>query len=261
MIHTEKRFPDLGRRLTTACILILVALSAWIAGGWAFALLCSATVAIMIWELTGLADWQVSAPMRVLAAASPGAALCVAIALEVSGLALLLCVMAALSAIAAFARRGAIYVAFGTMIILSGLTIIELRLSGSHMFLAWMILTVVATDAGGYFGGRLFGGPRLAPSISPGKRYSGAICAVIFALAAGLAFHEPLGSNVAILTMFLSVCAQSGDLAESWVKRLSGAKDSSTLLPGHGGFLDRFDGFVGAGIGMALLKLSGALAW
>lgn len=114
----------------------------------------------------------------------------------------------------------------------------------------WLILavaTIIATDTGAYFGGRRFGGPKLAPMISPSKTWSGAICGMIAGGLAGysagyiLGFSPAVAGLVSILIADLSI---GGDLLESWFKRRHNVKDSGRILPGHGGFLDRFDGFL-----------------
>lgn len=119
-----------------------------------------------------------------------------------------------------------------------------------------LVPAVVGTDIGAYFTGRRFGGPKLAPRVSPNKTWSGAIGGVICAILAGLATvwlfsqaGEPLPIWEAVpLLAALSVCSQAGDLVESWLKRRAGQKDSGRLIPGHGGLLDRFDGFLGAAV-------------
>jgi phosphatidate cytidylyltransferase len=110
---------------------------------------------------------------------------------------------------------------------------------------------VWATDIAGYFAGRTIGGPKLAPRISPNKTWSGAIGGIIGAIIAGLAvaqfFHLKL-TPIVIIALVLSVVAQAGDLFESAVKRRFGAKDAGKLIPGHGGVMDRLDGFIAAAI-------------
>lgn len=111
----------------------------------------------------------------------------------------------------------------------------------------FVVLAVVATDIGAYFTGRKFGGPKLAPVISPNKTWSGLGGGVLAAAVTGGVAHSfvPYPSSIVLcilLGALLALLAQAGDLFESWVKRHVGAKDSGSLIPGHGGLLDRVDG-------------------
>jgi phosphatidate cytidylyltransferase len=112
-----------------------------------------------------------------------------------------------------------------------------------------VLLVVWATDIGGYFAGRLVGGPKLWPQVSPKKTWAGAIGGFVASLgvAGGFAAAD-LGKTVPLLGLgaVLSVASQLGDLFESAVKRRFGVKDSSHIIPGHGGLMDRLDGFVAA---------------
>lgn len=117
------------------------------------------------------------------------------------------------------------------------------------MLLLWVVAMVIATDIGAYIAGRLIGGPKLAPAISPNKTWAGllggmsgaATVGALFAIFSGIVIRDAV-----ILGAALAVVAQLGDLSESWMKRRSGQKDSSNLIPGHGGILDRADGFLAA---------------
>ncbi len=117
-------------------------------------------------------------------------------------------------------------------------------------FTLWLVLMVIACDVMGYFGGRLIGGPKFWPAVSPKKTWSGTIAGWVGAGAVGAvfaaAYDEP--STVTILSVLAAFAAQMGDIAESFLKRRAGVKDSSALIPGHGGILDRFDALVGATI-------------
>lgn len=139
-----------------------------------------------------------------------------------------------------------------------------------HLNMGWipfllLASTVILTDIGGYFGGRLIGGPKLAPAISPNKTWAGAAMGVALSVAFILIvlmfpmFERMSFSSVVIMTVLSSVFAQLGDLLESWIKRKAGVKDSSNLIPGHGGFLDRLDSWLGAFVlnGAVLLVLLG----
>lgn len=128
--------------------------------------------------------------------------------------------------------------------------------AGAQMVL-WILATVWATDIAAYAVGRTIGGPRLAPRISPAKTWSG--------LAGGVAAAALVGGGVGIATggrhwlamaligAGLAVVEQAGDLAESFAKRRFGAKDSGSLIPGHGGLLDRLDGLLAVVIAVILL--------
>jgi phosphatidate cytidylyltransferase len=130
------------------------------------------------------------------------------------------------------------------------------------LFTIVLLFAIVwTTDVFAYFAGRAIGGPKLAPSISPKKTWAGALAGALGAMliallvarfAASLLSSGPAASldqgTIAIIGLLLSVLAQLGDLLESWVKRQFGAKDASALIPGHGGVMDRLDGFWAAAL-------------
>lgn len=111
-----------------------------------------------------------------------------------------------------------------------------------------VLMMVWATDIAAYFSGRIIGGPKIYPPISPNKTWAGLIGGMVAAGCVGgfaSIFMEGTGSiSMVLLGATLAVVAQSGDFLESWVKRRFGVKDSGTLIPGHGGLMDRLDGFV-----------------
>lgn len=125
----------------------------------------------------------------------------------------------------------------------------------------FVVLIVWASDIGAYIVGRLVGGPRLAPSISPGKTWSGAVGGLVAAMASGwvaATLLDPAGSApplVLLVAAALGIASQAGDLLESGIKRHFGVKDSGRLIPGHGGLLDRVDGILTAAPAAALLAL------
>ena len=114
--------------------------------------------------------------------------------------------------------------------------------------LFWIVGTIVLSDVLGYFVGRKLGGPRFWPSISPKKTWSGTIggWAGALALALALWISGAASAGVIIVGPLLALAGQFGDIAESWLKRRVGVKDSSDLIPGHGGVMDRFDAMAGA---------------
>ena len=133
---------------------------------------------------------------------------------------------------------------------LSGISLAAIRgdeLTG-FVSILFIFAVVWSTDILAYFVGRAIGGPKLAPSISPGKTWSGAIGGAVAAMIGGaavsMAYHGRISLLVLGLALILSVFSQIGDLFESFVKRRFQVKDSSHLIPGHGGFMDRVDGLV-----------------
>lgn len=119
---------------------------------------------------------------------------------------------------------------------------------------------VWSTDIFGYFGGRSLGGPKLMPAVSPKKTWSGAICGTFGAMIVAVLVAKSFGSfntiAIAAVALLLSVCGQAGDLFESFVKRKFNVKDSSQLIPGHGGAMDRLDGFWAAAVVGCLIGLA-----
>lgn len=118
-----------------------------------------------------------------------------------------------------------------------------------------ILLIVWATDIGAYVVGRAIGGAKLAPAISPGKTWSGAAGGLAAAAIAGLCLAQTLSFRAVFLALVFSAVGQAGDLFESWLKRLCAVKDSGSLIPGHGGLLDRLDAVLAVVPVAALLAL------
>lgn len=139
------------------------------------------------------------------------------------------------------------------------ISLIAIRQDPEYGFYAiiYLFLVVWCADTGAFFTGRMIGGPKLAPSISPNKTWSGLVGGALAAMIAGVAFALWFGntsvSAMATLSLLLALIAQAGDLGESAIKRFFGVKHSSGLIPGHGGVLDRLDGLVFAAMGAGLV--------
>ncbi|MGD1880133.1 MAG: phosphatidate cytidylyltransferase [Kiloniellaceae bacterium] len=245
----------LTRILSAVVLAPLVLLPIWF-GGWWFIILMVATAGLMGWEWArmvngGQLGWPGVLLIAVLVLATAGFAL-----LEVRTIALpsFLVTGALLSAIAAvirFKRRQAYpFVFFGTLYIggacLAFLWLRTVPEEGRNLVF-WLLAVVWATDIGAYFAGRGIGGPKLAPRISPNKTWAGLIGGALSAGLVGVLAAGFLGRDATLLVvggMILAVVAQAGDLLESWCKRRFSVKDSSHLIPGHGGILDRVDGLL-----------------
>jgi phosphatidate cytidylyltransferase len=178
----------------------------------------------------------------------------------VAGGTLLLMGMLATAALAPSDRR--VWTAAGIPYAgLLGMAPIVLRNDAQYGFLAiaFLFAVVWATDIVAYFVGRAVGGPKLAPRISPKKTWSGAVGGTVAAIGAALALAIAAGlpnlPAVGLIAAAASALAQAGDLFESALKRRFGAKDSSHLIPGHGGLMDRLDGFVAAAVFATLIGL------
>ena len=129
----------------------------------------------------------------------------------------------------------------------------------------WIVVCVWATDIGAYVVGRSAGGAKLAPRISPGKTWSGLVggmaWAAVGSAAVGWAFGVGETMSLALIGAALAVVDQLGDLLESAAKRRAGMKDSGTLIPGHGGLLDRVDGLVAVVVAVAMIRLFVGGTW
>ncbi len=252
-------YADLKTRLLSAIAMVAVAGVAMWQGPFLVAAMMSAVTALMCWEfrrmVTGLDDRAAPALWIMVVACCAGIVLAVWVAPLVGGAV----IVAAIAALGLLERHHLHWTApFTIYVILAAAVVVMLRGSAPTV-LIWIALLVVAVDVGGYFAGRAFGGPKLWPAVSPKKTWSGTLGGWALALAVTAAMR-PLGLGdgigVYLLALVLSVAAQAGDLAESAVKRRFGVKDSSDLIPGHGGLLDRLDGHMAAFALYGLLMLA-----
>ena len=247
------RDPALRQRIASSVVLAAIAVTAAALGGWPFALLVLAAAAIMSIEWAKLAAAAPASRLLALATAAVAMAAIVAVAVGAHGTAAIMLALGTIVVAVLAARRewctparaggGVLYVG------IPAIALVWLRGSseaGLHHLL-WLLLVIGATDTCAYLVGRLLGGPRLAPRISPGKTWAGLVGGVVGASLLGAVAGQALGANyglAAIVGASLAVVGQAGDLFESFLKRRAGVKDSGHLIPGHGGLLDRIDGLV-----------------
>ncbi|MDB4071437.1 phosphatidate cytidylyltransferase [Amylibacter sp.] len=150
------------------------------------------------------------------------------------------------------------------MIFFSLITLSDLRLEVGLVQTLWVICCVIASDVGGYFVGRTVGGPKLWPIISPKKTWSGIIGGWLLTIIITYIFiilFKEIEFYLLFFSIFISFFSQFGDLYESFLKRNAGIKDSSNLIPGHGGFLDRFDGMIGAFFAVFIINFININNW
>jgi len=154
-------------------------------------------------------------------------------------------------------RDKALYFTYALTTLFAVTCLLAVRQSHGLPATLWIILVVIASDIGGYFCGRIIGGPKILPRISPKKTWSGTLGGWVLAAAVGGGFVGLGLANVGFvwLSILVAVAAQAGDMAESAIKRHAKVKDASTLIPGHGGLLDRFDGLIGAGLAVLISDL------
>jgi len=251
---------NLQLRVISAVVLAVLVLGLTWLGGWPFRGLAAAIGALVFFEWSTVAgisrDRRFLALLWIMAA---GVLLALLAGVAATNLLLLAVAAAVLAAVAGQALGQGLSGATGlAYAVFPAIALAFLRggdLSGLYAIL-YLFAVVWATDIFAYFVGRAVGGPKLAPSISPGKTWSGAVGGTVAAVVAGLAVAAVAGqAGVALLgfvALILSVVSQAGDLFESAFKRRHGAKDSGNLIPGHGGVMDRVDGLVAAAVALYL---------
>jgi phosphatidate cytidylyltransferase len=214
---------NLALRVVSSAVLAPLALIAAYVGGLPFTLFWTVAASIVLWEWT-----------RMVRAA------------PIQGLAL-----------AGWLVAGVAYAG----VLLSAPVILRQDAALGFVAIVFLFSIVWATDITAYFVGRQIGGPKLWPAVSPKKTWSGAIGGLLGGAAAGLLVIKvaglAIGPMLVLLALGLSVVSQGGDLLESAIKRRFGTKDASQLIPGHGGLMDRLDGFltaVAAAVMVGLLR-------
>jgi phosphatidate cytidylyltransferase len=254
------------RRLASALVLAPLAIAAAYFGGWAFMMVCAIAAAAVLWEWTMLVARQPEP--RIIA---PGfAALAVATGLvgateptaAIATIAICALLVGGLVAFWLRCELPPLWAAGG--VVYAGVVLLSpmlLRNDSQYGLQALLFLFAVvwATDIFAYLIGRRVGGPLLWPRVSPNKTWSGAIGGLLGGVAAGIAVAYASGGTRAaiagVLALVLSIVAQGGDLFESAIKRRFGVKDTSHLIPGHGGVMDRLDGFLVAALAAVLIGI------
>jgi phosphatidate cytidylyltransferase len=255
--------PDLLRRVVSSLALVPFAIgTAWL-GGWSFALFWFAGAVVVLWEWNRLILPDAPSVLLGGQVAALGTAVVLLRYFWNPGFALIALGIGAGIALA-LAPRGRSRWAIGGLVyaaaVVAGPVILRDDAALGFVAILWLFALVWGTDVGAYFAGRSIGGPKLWPQLSPKKTWAGfiggslvgAVLALIVVRIAGLPATLPL----ALVSLILAMASQGGDLFESFVKRRFSAKDAGTLIPGHGGVMDRLDGFLVAAILAALIGLA-----
>ncbi|WP_291733836.1 phosphatidate cytidylyltransferase [Leisingera sp. F5] len=246
MSAAKGRWADLLPRALSAVVMVAAGGYAVWAGGLVFNVLIAMCSGGMVWELVRMLQ-----PARSGTALQLGAISAVAVLLASFLPALWVLPVLAAPVAAGFSQiseRRQYFTGFTLWVLLAGFGFIWLRGQMGMAWMLWLVCIVVATDIAGYFAGKAIGGPKFWPRVSPKKTWSGTAAGWLAAAIAGAVFagQMGLGYGIVVLSVLLSMASQAGDVAESALKRKMGVKDSSGLIPGHGGLFDRFDGMLGA---------------
>ncbi len=250
---------DLGPRVLSAIAMIAAALAALYQGGFVFVAFWTVASVAVHWE------WQriTGGPQPQLRVMGGGLAIALAGGLMAVGQRDASLVVLALTALTVFAfvpgptrLWNAMGILYAGALLLS-VTVLRLSILSGLESILWLFAIVWGTDIMAYFGGRLMGGPKLWPRVSPSKTWSGFLIGVGSGATLGLLALLALGGAVepvpvVVLGLVTGALSQGGDLLESSIKRHYGIKDSSHLIPGHGGAMDRLDGFIAAAVFAAI---------
>ncbi|MEM8775101.1 MAG: phosphatidate cytidylyltransferase [Pseudomonadota bacterium] len=253
-MNEDARWSDLGPRVISAVVLgVIASISVYVGGAIFLAFECI-LVGLMVWEVARMFDASLPTALGILAAVMVGAAAALPVMLTLP-------LLAGASVVAASQAKEDRPLLFGAVlwISLGGLAFLFIREESGLLWLVWLILVVISSDVAGYFAGRWLGGPKFWPAVSPKKTWSGTVAGWIAAGVVGAFFSVKLANLWIIVPLSIAAAfaGQMGDIAQSAVKRRRGVKDSSNLIPGHGGVFDRFDAMLGAGVLVLLLKKIG----
>ena len=249
------KWDDLKTRTLSGIGMAVVGVAGIVAGGVWYQMLTVFVTAVMVWEVAMMI--QPDRPTSgMLAAALTASALSGLLASDYHVFLPLLLIPPVFLVLSLKSERLAGF-CFALGILLAGWGLVHFRETYGTVWILWLVSIVIVTDIGGYFAGRTFGGPKFWPSVSPKKTWSGTVAGWVLSALVGYVFavNTDAGAALPIISVALSFAGQMGDIAESALKRRMGVKDSSTLIPGHGGLFDRFDALLGASLVMLLVAM------
>ncbi len=250
------RWQDLSIRAGSGLAMAVVGVALIWAGGWWFSALAILGVGLMAWELAVMTAPHPAPRGSLLVGIAASAALGYALWMHRP---LWLAIMLAPLVVGLLTPRRdrVVYAIYVMVIMFTGYGLVAFRDGYGFSFVLWLVLLVVFADMMGYFGGRLIGGPKFWPRVSPKKTWAGTICGWAGAALVGWAMAAFAGGPWWLpgFSALVALASQLGDIAESAIKRRANIKDSSHLIPGHGGAMDRFDALAGATVFLLLWGL------
>lgn len=263
------KWADLSRRLASTLVLLGIGVMLAVSTGIWLRLAMAAISAITFWELAAMTGWKnLRLHPTIFGAWRPVALAAIAFMSQMIAhlfphpLAILALTFPLIAGIPGAARRDRwTYAVFGLAILLVSYGLVGFREAYGLNFVLWLMGIVIVSDSAGYFFGRMIGGPKFWPSLSPKKTWSGTVAGWLGAVLLGFVLWRTGNGGASLIWVSPLVCfaGQMGDIAESWLKRRAGVKDSSNLIPGHGGFMDRFDAVTGAVLAAMLIGLVATL--
>lgn len=242
----QGNWSDLKTRVLSAAVMVVVGAGEILLGGIWFQMLVVFVSAVMVWELSRMIRPSTEISGMLLAALT--ASVLSGVLTTGFGWQMALLLVVPVIGAVRFRQHAALFFAVALYVQLGGWALVYFRNSLGLTFVLWLLAVVIVTDILGYFAGRLLGGPKFWPRVSPKKTWSGTIAGWAGAALVGVAFMAPLGLDWVLIpvSVLISFAGQMGDIGESALKRFFGVKDSSDLIPGHGGVFDRFDALMGA---------------
>jgi phosphatidate cytidylyltransferase len=251
------KWNDLTTRVISTIVMVLVGAGEIFVGGIWFQMLVVFVCGVMVWEVTRMIRPSTEISGMLLAALTAS----VLSGVLAGGLDWHLALLLLVPIVGAvrFPAHAVLFFAFALYLQAGGLALVHFRNAFGLNFVLWLLAVVIVTDILGYFAGRLIGGPKFWPRVSPKKTWSGTGAGWLGAAVVGWAFMGTLGQGWLLVpvSVAVSLASQMGDIAESALKRHFGVKDSSNLIPGHGGVFDRFDALMGACVFVLVLVLLG----
>ena len=254
-------FADLRARTLSAVVMVAVGIGAIWAGGLIFTALVAVLVGLMVYELLRMLDPDKGLSGTQARAFAAGVWLFASATVVPEVLRVPALLLPILIFIPTVPRDRVVFALYMALILFAGLGLITLREDFGLAWVLWLVALVIGSDVAGYFAGRIFGGPKLWPRVSPKKTWSGTVAGWALAVLIGAGFMGVLGAGVGLIvvSVLVAMAGQAGDIAESAIKRHAGVKDSSTLIPGHGGVLDRFDAMIASAALVFVLATLGLL--